>query len=199
MRQFLKYLLENVESEELIFKKGSRLLTEKQGKPMYYVFGICEGIIAVNKDSSVIDFLGPNQFLGLCVDDDSELVGEILSKKAAVRRFKLQDVLEKVEVNKQALLLLNRYTRKTCDSLMEKIISMKLDTPNRLLFSLRKLAAQFGSDFKDESVKLLPEAFTKKILSTYTGIKPSTLTDALRTLDEDRKIMVSRRVILVYM
>lgn len=200
VNNFLDFLLDNevseIKSEKLTLEKGDKLVLNNSGEKISYVFGISKGTVAINKNTTILDFLGSNQILGLHVGSADSLQGEVISKKAIVWKFELQDVMMKIENNKIGLELYNEYTLGVQNSLVEKISTMKLDSTKNVCRSLRTLALQFGEVSEDSFVRL-PEYFTKKILSSYTGIKTSTLTSTLKKLDEDGQIIYGRRVLLV--
>ncbi|MBC1247839.1 Crp/Fnr family transcriptional regulator [Listeria booriae] len=201
MEQFLNFLLDDeksaVKGKKMTFNKGENLKLESTDGQTNYVFGISEGIIAVNQDMSILEFLGPNQFLGLTTDKRSKLYGEVLSKAATVWKFNLQDVLMAVSNSKNGLQLYNEYMVGAYDRLTKKISIMKLNKQNRLHLSLRMIGSSFAEKTADGSVVRLPECFTKKALASYTGIKASTLTNILKKLHEGGQIIYSRRVLLI--
>lgn len=202
MQKFLKFLLDDqimpIQSKELQLYKGDRLQLEDTTNQARYVFGVSEGIIALYRDETILDFPTANHFIGFYTDDTSQIHGEILSKSATVWKFELRDILAKISLTRNGFLLYNKHAMHIHDSLLKKISIMKLNNPNKLILSLRLLASRFGEPSGDAEACRLPVCFTKKILSHYTGIKLSSLTHTLNKLHDEGKIMCSRRVILVY-
>ncbi|MBC1459091.1 Crp/Fnr family transcriptional regulator [Listeria newyorkensis] len=202
MHEFLTFLLDDdimpINSEQLSLNKGDRLQLEDAVSNSRYVFGISEGIIALQQDESILDFSTENHFIGLYTDMESRIYGKILSETATVWRFDLRDILAKISLTRNGFLLYNKHAMSVHDSLIKKISIMKLNNPNKLILSLRSLASRFGEPSTDKEARRLPLCFTKTILSNYTGIKSSSLTHVLNKLHDEGKIMYSRRVILVY-
>ncbi|EUJ48368.1 Crp/Fnr family transcriptional regulator [Listeria rocourtiae] len=187
-----------IKSEKQTFNKGQKLLLEDIDKTVNYVFGISEGIVAMNSDTVTIDFLGVNQFLGLYMNDELNLHGEILSKTAVIWKFELTDVLAKVTSHKKGLLLYNKHVMDIQKNVTQKSNVMKLNNSNKVLLSLRTIASRFGEELDSHDVVRIPAYFTRKVLSNYTNIKATTLTNVLNKLYSKDKILYGRRVILVY-
>lgn len=202
MQEFLTFLLDDqimpIQSKELQLHKGDRLQLEDATNQSRYVFAVSAGIIAVYKDETILDFSTENHFIGLFTDNDSQMHGEILSKSATVWQFELRDILAKISLTRNGFLLYNKHAMHVHDNLLKKISIMKLNNPNKLILYLRSLASRFGEPSADTEARRLPVCFTKKILSNYTEIKLSSLTQTLNKLHDEGKIMYSRRVILVY-
>ncbi|MBC1795819.1 Crp/Fnr family transcriptional regulator [Listeria booriae] len=200
MLEFLTFLLDDaimpIKSEQLLLTKGDKLPLEDAGNR--YVYGISEGIIAVQKEEMILDFSSIGQFVGFYADGNSRIEGEVLTKSAIVWKFELRDILTKIGVNNDGFLLYSKHASHMHDSLMKKISILKLNNTNKLILSLRSLASRFGESATDLESCRLPECFTKKVLSNYTGIKLSSLTKVLNNLHDDGKIVHSRRVILVH-
>ncbi|MBA3926629.1 Crp/Fnr family transcriptional regulator [Listeria rustica] len=202
MQKFLTFLLDDaimpIKSEQQYLHKGDKLDLEDAISKSHYIFGISDGIIAVHRGDTILDFSTTDHFIGFYTDNDSPMHGEVLSKTATVWKFELQDVFAKISLTRNGFLLYNKHAMNIHDSLMKKISIMKLNNPNKLILSLRWLASRFGESSTDQEARRLPVFFTKKILSDYTGIRLSSLTLTLNKLHDEGKIMYSRRVILVY-
>ncbi|WP_143812893.1 cyclic nucleotide-binding domain-containing protein [Paenilisteria weihenstephanensis] len=202
MQEFLTFLLDDtimpIRNEILHLNKGDKIELEDTMSQSRYIFGVSDGIIAIHKDNTILDFAATDHFIGFHTDNESPMYGKVLSEVATVWKFNLQDIFAKISLTRNGFLLYNKHAMQIHDRLLKKLSILKLNNPNKLILSLRSLVSRFGEPSTDNEARRLPQCFTKKILSDYTGIKLSSLTHALNKLHDDGKIMYSRRVILVY-
>lgn len=166
MQEFLTFLLDDtimpIRNEILHLNKGDKIELEDTMSQSRYIFGVSDGIIAIHKDNTILDFAATDHFIGFHTDNESPMYGKVLSEVATVWKFNLQDIFAKISLTRNGFLLYNKHAMQIHDRLLKKLSILKLNNPNKLILSLRSLVSRFGEPSTDNEARRLPQCFTKK-------------------------------------
>ncbi|WP_088815959.1 MULTISPECIES: Crp/Fnr family transcriptional regulator [Listeria] len=162
------------------------------------VFALETGVAAVYNMNIIIDFVGPEEFIGLhenSLSGVNDTFFQSISNDMQVWKFSKSDVLGKVISTQEGYLYHYNYLKSILNRYLKKIISQNLTNATKTLQLIQFLTNRFGEELGEDIA--IPKIFTRRVMANYLGISQTTLSTILAELQERKIIRIKGNHILL--
>ncbi|EUJ18232.1 putative CRP/FNR family transcriptional regulator [Listeria grandensis FSL F6-0971] len=189
-----------LECKTIRLKKHEMLITE--GDDSEHIYVIEEGnLMMTDCQSKMIDFFFEQDIIGLTkflFNDQSKLSFEVISEELVVKKFKKEDVIEKIMNKQEGYFFHYQHMHKEIERMQEKEKILRLPTEERIGRALLLLGNNYHNWKQKQSFLVFPQAINRKMLANYTSLTQNTITKVLQKFECSGLIRSNRRMIHIY-
>lgn len=197
--QLLKLLLDDsiypIAHEIIQVKKSTILLHEDEVHEYLYI--IQSGLCSTTKDGHIKSFLKEDEVIGMnnILGNEASSFTITALTNMVLLKFTKEDVMLKLMHLQEGLFFLYNDMKTMNQHMVQRDVLHVVDTKERLKMNIVYLGVLYGNEIQNQLI--LPKNFTKKMVSNFINLTPTTVYNICKQLVEEGFLLEGAQNIVV--